>query len=175
MRPHVPRRLMRPSRYHLRGIGQSLIPAGATTPTASYDPFWCGREVCGPPPTTAPSPRVVAMHLAPAVTASRAPVVAAPMAPLPPLPPPPVATSAPPVILTSAAPPSLIAQELAPPPPPTSPAPPAGGGGRGVPPAASCACSWWPIVLAAAAGFGSVYLGQSHTKERKRATNFMGA
>lgn len=145
---------MTPCRY--RPIGQPLIAPGATTVALNYDPNWCGRENCGPPPGLTLPVKIVSIHTgAPTSTPVRTIVPVTHNAP-----PPRVST---PVLLTR---PTTTAP--APPAPPLTPVNPPGGGGDGTP-TTSCNCSWVPILIAAAVGFGATAYAQRKKKPNKRA------
>lgn len=144
---------MMASSYTRRAMGVPLITGGAAPVALSYDPHWCGQEVCGPPPGAA--------VVKPAAPPAPAPVhvVALHFARTTPVTPPPPVMYVPPAVVQ--VPPST-GGDMAPPP---APAPSGGGGGGGAAPA-PCSCSWWPAILFAAAGFVAVYVAQNKPKKR---------
>lgn len=139
------------SRYR---IGQTLIAPGATATTLNYNPTWCGREVCPPPPGLVSGPKVVAIHFgSPSTTTAPAPIVRLV---------PPMRFAAPPAATFA---PSVVA------PPPQGPTASGDGGGLPPPPPPGpCDCAWWKIALAAFAGWGVVtYAQKKKTPEKRRA------
>jgi hypothetical protein len=155
--------MMPPSRYGYRTIGaQPLITGGAAPAKVSYNPTWCGQEVCGPPPgATAAAPKLIPLHFV------------MPVRPAPP----PASAPAPPKVVPLHFYQPLVTRAPAPTtgggaPPPTDMIPPSGGGGGGAgaspPPAAACSCAWWKVLVAAGLGFGVTYFAQNKKKQGRK-------